>query len=144
FGVCVDQGREYKFLAQRCSGREFSTTLSTRYPRGVGLTIKAHILCTRGSEAGAKNKNTHHRLWHGCMGVIITLKERHMQAFRFGVFDHMDRGTVSIGEQYRNRLQLVRAYDDVGFYAYHLAEHHSTPLGVAPSPSVFLAAVAQH
>lgn len=67
-----------------------------------------------------------------------------MQAFRFGVFDHMDRGTVSIGEQYRNRLQLVRAYDDVGFYAYHLAEHHSTPLGVAPSPSVFLAAVAQH
>ena len=26
---------------------------------------------------------------------------------------------------------------------YHLAEHHATPLGLAPSPSVFLAAVAQ-
>ena len=35
------------------------------------------------------------------------------------------------------------AYDRAGFYAYHLAEHHSTPLGLAPSPSVFLAAVAQ-
>ena len=28
-------------------------------------------------------------------------------------------------------------------HAYHLAEHHATPLGMAPSPSVFLAAVAQ-
>ena len=27
--------------------------------------------------------------------------------------------------------------------SYHIAEHHSTPLGMAPSPSVFLAAVAQ-
>src|SRR4029453_7749200 len=30
-----------------------------------------------------------------------------------------------------------------GFHAYHIAEHHATPLGMAPSPSVFLAAVAQ-
>ena len=30
-----------------------------------------------------------------------------------------------------------------GFDSYHLAEHHATPLGMAPSPSVFLAAVAQ-
>jgi alkanesulfonate monooxygenase SsuD/methylene tetrahydromethanopterin reductase-like flavin-dependent oxidoreductase (luciferase family) len=28
-------------------------------------------------------------------------------------------------------------------YAYHLAEHHGTPLGLAPSPGLFLAAVAQ-
>ena len=34
-------------------------------------------------------------------------------------------------------------YDREGFYAYHVAEHHSTPLGMAPSPSVFLSAVAQ-
>ena len=32
---------------------------------------------------------------------------------------------------------------EAGFYAYHVAEHHSTPLGMAPSPSVFLSAVAQ-
>src|SRR5262249_62104625 len=35
------------------------------------------------------------------------------------------------------------AYDAAGFHAYHLAEHHATPLGMAPSPGVFLAAVAQ-
>ena len=38
---------------------------------------------------------------------------------------------------------LAEAYDRAGFHAYHLAEHHGTPLGLAPSPSVFLAAVAQ-
>ena len=62
---------------------------------------------------------------------------------KFGVFDHMDRGTVPLGEQYENRLKLVEAYDRAGIRTYHLAEHHATPLGMAPSPSVFLAAVAQ-
>ncbi|MBV8808644.1 MAG: LLM class flavin-dependent oxidoreductase, partial [Acidobacteriaceae bacterium] len=46
-------------------------------------------------------------------------------------------------QQYERRLQLIEEYDRSGFYAYHLAEHHGTPLGFAPSPSVFLAAVAQ-
>src|SRR5262249_41729307 len=46
-------------------------------------------------------------------------------------------------EYYEARLKLVELYDSAGFYAYHLAEHHATPLGMAPSPSVFLAAVAQ-
>lgn len=64
---------------------------------------------------------------------------------KFGVFDHMDRvsDTADIGSQYRDRLSLAEAYDRAGFYAYHLAEHHSTPLGLAPSPSLFLASVAQ-
>ena len=62
---------------------------------------------------------------------------------KFGVFDHMDRGTVPLGEQYENRLKLIEAYERHGFHMYHLAEHHSTPLGMAPSPSVFLSAVAQ-
>jgi alkanesulfonate monooxygenase SsuD/methylene tetrahydromethanopterin reductase-like flavin-dependent oxidoreductase (luciferase family) len=62
---------------------------------------------------------------------------------RFGIFDHMDRGASPLGEQYEHRLQLIEAYDRSGFHAYHLAEHHATPLGMAPSPSVFLAAVAQ-
>jgi len=60
----------------------------------------------------------------------------------FGVFDHMDRGGFAIGDLYRNRLKLVEAYDKAGFYAYHLAEHHATSLGMSPSPSVFLSAVA--
>jgi len=62
---------------------------------------------------------------------------------RFGVFDHMDRGAVPLTRQYEERLCLIEAYDRGGFHAYHLAEHHATPLGMAPSPSVFLAAVAQ-
>jgi alkanesulfonate monooxygenase SsuD/methylene tetrahydromethanopterin reductase-like flavin-dependent oxidoreductase (luciferase family) len=33
--------------------------------------------------------------------------------------------------------------EQTGFQAYHLAEHHSTPLGMASSPSVFLAAAIQ-
>ncbi len=66
-----------------------------------------------------------------------------MGSVAFGVFDHMDRGNGSLGAMYQSRLGLVEAYDRAGFYGYHVAEHHSTPLGVAPSPSVFLSAVAQ-
>src|SRR5215216_5419714 len=62
---------------------------------------------------------------------------------KFGIFDHMDRNTLPLAQQYAERLQLIEAYDRAGFYCYHLAEHHATPLGMAPAPSVFLAAVAQ-
>ena len=62
---------------------------------------------------------------------------------KFGVFDHLDRGDLPLKDFYRERLRLIEAYEQAGFYAYHLAEHHSTPLGMAPSPSVFLAAVAE-
>jgi alkanesulfonate monooxygenase SsuD/methylene tetrahydromethanopterin reductase-like flavin-dependent oxidoreductase (luciferase family) len=62
---------------------------------------------------------------------------------KFGVFDHIDRGQVSIHDHFENRLKLAEIYDRAGFYAYHIAEHHGTPLGMASSPSVFLAAVAQ-
>lgn len=61
----------------------------------------------------------------------------------FGVFDHLDRGSVPLREFYEARLKLIESYEREGFFAYHLAEHHSTPLGMAPSPSVFLSAVAQ-
>jgi len=61
----------------------------------------------------------------------------------FGVFDHLDRGAVPLRQFYEDRLALAEAYDRAGFYSYHLAEHHATPLGMAPSPSVFLAALAQ-
>ena len=62
---------------------------------------------------------------------------------RFGVFDHMDRSGPDLSQQYQCRLTLIEAYDRAGFYAYHVAEHHGTPLGLSPSPSVFLSAVAQ-
>ena len=66
-----------------------------------------------------------------------------MRALKFGIFDHLDRGGRPMSELYDERLSLLELYDRLGFYAYHLAEHHSTPLGMAPSPSVFLASIAQ-
>jgi alkanesulfonate monooxygenase SsuD/methylene tetrahydromethanopterin reductase-like flavin-dependent oxidoreductase (luciferase family) len=66
-----------------------------------------------------------------------------MTDLTFGIFDHLDRGHRSIAQLYDERLQIVAAYERAGFYAYHLAEHHSTPLGMAPSPNLFLVAVAQ-
>src|SRR5260370_1091348 len=54
---------------------------------------------------------------------------------QFGVFDHLDRDDQPLGDYYRARLQIIEAYDRLGFYAYHVAEHHATPLGMAPSPS---------
>ena len=61
----------------------------------------------------------------------------------FGVFDHVDRGETSLAALYESRLTLASAYDAAGFRTYHVAEHHATSLGMAPSPGVYLAAVAQ-
>jgi alkanesulfonate monooxygenase SsuD/methylene tetrahydromethanopterin reductase-like flavin-dependent oxidoreductase (luciferase family) len=61
----------------------------------------------------------------------------------FGIFDHLDRNDLPLKEFYEARLKLIEAYEQAGFYAYHVAEHHSTPIGMAPSPSVFLSAIAQ-
>jgi len=62
----------------------------------------------------------------------------------FGVFDHLDqRPGAALETIYQERLRLIAGYDAAGISTYHLAEHHATPLGMAPSPSVFLAAVAQ-
>ncbi len=62
---------------------------------------------------------------------------------KFGIFDHVDDSGLPLPEHLEARLQLAETYDRLGFHAYHVAEHHGTPLGHAPSPSVFLAALAQ-
>ncbi len=61
----------------------------------------------------------------------------------FGLFDHLERRDEPLADTYEGRLQLLAAADQAGFYAYHLAEHHQTRLGMAPSPTAFLAALAQ-
>ncbi|MGA7428829.1 MAG: LLM class flavin-dependent oxidoreductase [Xanthobacteraceae bacterium] len=61
----------------------------------------------------------------------------------FGVFDHLDRNDLPLHDFYEQRLKVIEAFDRTGFYAYHVAEHHFTPLGMAPSPSVFLSAIGQ-
>ena len=62
-------------------------------------------------------------------------------ALEFGIFDHVDRNDLPLNEFYEDRLKLIEAYDRAGFYGYHCAEHHFTPLGMSPSPSVYLSAV---
>ena len=66
-----------------------------------------------------------------------------MAEVAFGIFDHIERRDAPLGELYEGRLRLLEAADAAGFYCYHLAEHHGTPLGMAPSPGIFLAAAAQ-
>jgi alkanesulfonate monooxygenase SsuD/methylene tetrahydromethanopterin reductase-like flavin-dependent oxidoreductase (luciferase family) len=61
----------------------------------------------------------------------------------FGVFDHLDRNDLALYDLYEQRLKAIELFDCFGFYAYHVAEHHFTPLGMAPSPSVFLSAISQ-
>jgi alkanesulfonate monooxygenase SsuD/methylene tetrahydromethanopterin reductase-like flavin-dependent oxidoreductase (luciferase family) len=63
---------------------------------------------------------------------------------KFGIFDHIDANGMAVGVQYAQRLRLVELYEKLGFYCYHLTEHHATDLGMASSPSVFLAAASQH
>jgi alkanesulfonate monooxygenase SsuD/methylene tetrahydromethanopterin reductase-like flavin-dependent oxidoreductase (luciferase family) len=62
---------------------------------------------------------------------------------KFGVFDHMDDSGLPLGQHFENRMKLAELYDRFGFHAYHLAEHHGTPLGLAPSPGLVMAALAQ-
>lgn len=63
---------------------------------------------------------------------------------QFGLFDHLDRSNRPDSQTYKDRIRAVKTAEAAGFTGYHLAEHHMTPLGLAPSPSVFLSAVAQN
>lgn len=62
---------------------------------------------------------------------------------QFGLFDHLDHKPEAPARTLTDRIEFIRQAEAGGFRAYHLAEHHGTPLGMASSPSVFLAAVAQ-
>ena len=66
-----------------------------------------------------------------------------MAQVAFGLFDWVDRGEAPLHQLYEERLQLLEAADAASFFCYHLAEHHATPLGMAPSPALFLTAAAQ-
>ena len=63
----------------------------------------------------------------------------------FGIFDHIEPvENLALNEIYELRLQQLEIFDQSGFYAYHLAEHHSPAVhSLAPSQNVFLAAASQ-
>ena len=60
----------------------------------------------------------------------------------FGIFDHVERRDPDLGSLYKDRLRLLARADQCGYFCYHVAEHQGTPLCMAPSPSLLLAAVA--
>lgn len=62
---------------------------------------------------------------------------------KFGVFDQNDKSGLPLAEQYENRLQLAELYDRLGFHCFQMSEHHGTSLSMTPSPSVWMAALAQ-
>jgi alkanesulfonate monooxygenase SsuD/methylene tetrahydromethanopterin reductase-like flavin-dependent oxidoreductase (luciferase family) len=66
-------------------------------------------------------------------------------ALQFGVFDHIEPiPGQELDQIYRDRLHQVELFDTAGFYAYHLAEHHTPAVhSLAPSQNVFLAAASR-
>jgi alkanesulfonate monooxygenase SsuD/methylene tetrahydromethanopterin reductase-like flavin-dependent oxidoreductase (luciferase family) len=62
---------------------------------------------------------------------------------KFGIFDHIDDAGTTLGQLYEDRLVIAEAYERAGFYGYHVAEHHVTPLGAAASPALIFAALSQ-
>jgi alkanesulfonate monooxygenase SsuD/methylene tetrahydromethanopterin reductase-like flavin-dependent oxidoreductase (luciferase family) len=62
---------------------------------------------------------------------------------RFSIFDWLDESGRGYAQTYDERLRLLGRADELGFYGYHLAEHHGTSLSTTPSPVVFLSALAQ-
>ena len=61
-------------------------------------------------------------------------------SLQFGLFDWIEWDQAPASDIFEQRLQMLAYADQAGFYCYHLAEHHVTPLSVSPSPTVFLAA----
>ena len=66
-------------------------------------------------------------------------------SLEFAIWDHFERQqNVSLERQYAERMELVAQAEAYGFSGYHVAEHHLTPLDMAPSPMMYLSALAQH
>ena len=62
---------------------------------------------------------------------------------QFGLWDHVDRSDRPLTRQLDERLAFLIAGDEAGFYGFHVAEHHATPLNMVPVPGVYLGAVAR-
>jgi len=67
------------------------------------------------------------------------------RSIRFGLYDLVEtRPGVGLDQLYRERFELISAAEEAGLWGYHTTEHHLNPLDATPSPSLFLAAAAQH
>ncbi|HWE76280.1 MAG TPA: LLM class flavin-dependent oxidoreductase [Stellaceae bacterium] len=62
---------------------------------------------------------------------------------QFGIFDHVDRNDRPLAQQLDERIRYVALAEELGFYCYHVAEHHASPINMVPVPGLFLAAAAR-
>ena len=62
---------------------------------------------------------------------------------KVGLFDHIADGSRPLATLYDERLEFFKAADEAGLYGIHLAEHHCSPVNMAPVPGVFLGALAR-
>src|SRR5215510_10452279 len=135
----------------------------TRWPRDWSSDVALPIVCITAQALPGRDSQRKYQRCGASKGTVpskvltgvarqptmpLPICSRHGAASRgaamkFGVFDHMDDGGVPLSQQFEARMKLAEAYDRFGFHAYHLAEHHGTPLGLAPSPGLFMAALAQ-
>ena len=61
----------------------------------------------------------------------------------FGVFESVEWREEPAFDTYERSLKMAEYADDNGYFGFHVLEHHTTPLTIAPSPTVFLSALAQ-
>ena len=62
---------------------------------------------------------------------------------KVGLFDHLERSDRPLATEFDERITFAVAAEAAGFYCLHVAEHHGTPLNMAPVPGVYLGAVAR-
>ena len=63
----------------------------------------------------------------------------------FGLFDSVEWSeTDSAYETYERRLEMAEYADKNDYFCFHLVEHHTSPLSIAPSSGIFLSALIQH
>ena len=53
------------------------------------------------------------------------------ETLEFGLFDWIEWDKSAPHDIFENRLKMLEYADRSGFYSYHLAEHHITPLSVS-------------
>jgi alkanesulfonate monooxygenase SsuD/methylene tetrahydromethanopterin reductase-like flavin-dependent oxidoreductase (luciferase family) len=66
-----------------------------------------------------------------------------VSTLKYGIFDWVEHREGPLDAVFEERLAMLDAADDLGFYAYHVAEHQGTPLSLDTSPSLILAAASQ-
>jgi alkanesulfonate monooxygenase SsuD/methylene tetrahydromethanopterin reductase-like flavin-dependent oxidoreductase (luciferase family) len=73
------------------------------------------------------------------------MTDRTNAKLEFGLFNHIEKssGNPALDVLYDEHIEFIQQAEQAGFWGYHLAEHHATPLSMVPSPSLFLAALAR-